>query len=821
MPEPELAHSIGAARRIIALAPQDAGAHRRLAQLLNQAGDHAAAVTLLQRSLELEPDNARALNNLGNLLTGQGRPEEAISVLRRALERQPDYPAALVNLGVALARMDRLDDAIDHYRRALALNPRLTEGTLNMASAHARARRHEEALVSFDRTLRLAPGLLPAHVGRVHALLALRRPADALAACDALLALDTIPPGTRSLRAVALLALDRVPEAQLEAARAAAEDPQDVQACIALGLAALRTEAPQAALTAFETAARLAPAFAKAHAGRAGALDSLGRATEAIEAYEEAARLDPNDIPVLLNGGMLMLKVGFGTAALAAFEAVLLQDGAHMAALRARALTLLALGRHEEAGRAFTELQSRVPGLDYLAGYVFNLRLWSCDWTDYESARVGIAACVDRGERADVPLSFIAHTADPAAQRRCANVFVADQCAVKPGATSSVIAARDHSRLRIGYLSYDLRNHPVAQLAVGLFESHDRSRFEIYGFSAAMDDGSALRQRLRAAFDRFEDVSGVSDERLAERIAALGIDVLVDLGGHSLGSRTRALAYRPAPVQISFLGFPGTLGASFVDYIVADRQVIPEEERIHYSEQVIYMPDTYLPFDFTSPPPASLGKREAGLPDGSLVFCCFNSPFKLTPDVFGDWMRVLQAVPTAVLWLRDGSPAMKRNLAREALARGVDPHRLIYAPRMATTAEHMARFALADVFLDTTPYNAHTTAAEALSIGVPVITRRGRTYASRVATSLLHAVDLGHLSVANSDEYTQLAIDLARSPATLAASRAHLQRVRSQAPLFDTRLYCHHLEAAFVEAARRAQRKERPTLLSVERQTPR
>ncbi|MGO9993436.1 MAG: tetratricopeptide repeat protein [Steroidobacteraceae bacterium] len=844
--------AIGAARRVIELAPRDAPAHRRLADLLSRGGDTAAAVAMLERSLELEPDNARALSNLGNLMTGQGRTGEAITLLTQAIARQPDYPAAWVNLGVALVRSGRLDEAIDSYRRALTLNPRFPEALLNLASAYGRAqkpsaaldcyeqaralrrpdadaltgcgeaylvlKRYVEALASFDDALMLAADLRPARLGRIHALLGLKRPAAALAACDAILDGEAPPPGTRGLRATALLALDRVPDALRDANEAAVENPDDAQTFITLGFAALRSGTPEPALFAFDRATRLAPTIAKAHAGRANALEALGRATDAIDAYEEAARLDPTVPDVFLRSGLLMLNVGFGAAALAAFDAVLALDAAHLGAKEARAMALLALGRHEEASRAFIELDACAPGLDYLPGYVFNLKLWCCDWTDYESARGDIVARVGRGERADVPLSFLAHGADPAEQRSCAEIYVADKCAVG-AADVARVARADRPRLRIAYLSYDLRDHPVAQLTAGLFEAHDRSRFEIYGLCAAADDNSGLRRRLRAAFDHFEDVSALPDKAIAERIAALDIDLLVDLGGHTLGSRTRVLAYRPAAVQIAFLGFPGTLGGAFVDYLVADRHVIPEEERIHYAEQVIYMPDTYLPFDFMRPLPPPPDRREAGLPDEALVFCCFNAPFKFTPAVFHGWMRVLQAVPAGVLWLREASAAVRRNLAREAAARGVDPKRLIYAARAPTTEDHLARFALADIFLDTTPYNAHTTAGEALAAGVPVITRRGRTFASRVATSLLHAVDLGHLSAETPTAYERLAIDLALSPATLAAAKAHLRRVRSSAPLFDTLRFCRHLEDAFVEAAARQRRAERPSPLHVERRS--
>jgi predicted O-linked N-acetylglucosamine transferase (SPINDLY family) len=341
---------------------------------------------------------------------------------------------------------------------------------------------------------------------------------------------------------------------------------------------------------------------------------------------------------------------------------------------------------------------------------------------------------------------------------------------------------------------------------VGLIESHDRARVETYGFCAAPDDGSEVRRRLDAAFEHLEEVGTLSDAALAARIAARQIDVLIDLGGHTFASRTRVLAYRPAAVQMSFLGFPGTLGTDFIDYLIADRHVIPEAEREHYAEQLIYLPDSYLPADAAPMPAPPPGKAAAGLPEDAFVFCAFHAPFKITPELFDSWMRVLHAAPAAVLWLREGPASMAANLAREAGARGVDPARLIYAPRLAGAEAHRARFALADVFLDTTPYNAHSTAGEALAAAVPIITRRGRSFASRVATSLLHAVDLGHLSVEEPADYERLAIRLAQRPAELAALKAHLRDARRSAALFDTPRFCRHLEEAFLLAADRQRR---------------
>jgi predicted O-linked N-acetylglucosamine transferase (SPINDLY family) len=513
-----------------------------------------------------------------------------------------------------------------------------------------------------------------------------------------------------------------------------------------------------------------------------------------------------------------MLRLGrFGNAH-AAFCAALELAPDHMPALEGRTKTLIALGRYQEALPGLAAIYDAAPKEDYLRGLKLHAQLQCCDWSEFEVERRAIAEGVRRGERADNPLSFIVHNDSPADQRRCARLYALDRCSVGAQPSRRPLTSAG-ARLRVAYLSADFGDHPVAQLMAGVFESHDRSRIETYAFSAGANDHSRLRQRLERGFDHFLDITAMQDAGIAARMAELSIDVAVDLGGHTTGSRTRVLAYRPAPVQVAFLGFPGTLGADFIDYIIADRHVIPETDGIHYTEQVIYLPDTYLPNDFSCKIHVASSRREAGLPAAGMVFCSFNAPYKISPTVFDLWMRILRRVP-GVLWLRDASEAVKRNLAREAERRGVDASRLIYAPRVLTLADHRARLSLADMFLDTQPYNAHTTASDALGAGVPVITLRGNTFASRVATSLLHAVGLGHLSVQTPVEYERLAVELAGAPHALADLKAHLRRARSTAPLFDTVRFCRHLEAAYFEIRARHERGERPSTLWVGRGGP-
>jgi predicted O-linked N-acetylglucosamine transferase (SPINDLY family) len=733
---------------------------------------------------------------------------EAERLTRVLADRDPHDADAHRLLQEILTCANRLPEAIDAARRVVELSPHDAATHRRLAELLSRVGDAEAAVVVLEKSLQIEPGNARALNNLGNLLTGLARPQEAIEILTRALDLQPDYPAALINLGIAHARIGKFDQAIRFYERALILHPRFPEAWLNLAAAYTRMDKPEAALSAFDTAIRHAPTIARAHTGRAGALEALGRVSEAIDAYHEAVRLDPTDPQVFLSSGQMMLKLGNGASALAAFDAILATDRDHALAREGRAKALVSLGRHEDALLALTELKVSAPQLAYLIGYHFYTQLCCCDWSRFESTSRDIAARVLQRERADVPLSFLAHNIRPEEQRLCAEMYAAAECSA--GAERTPLPVRpDSRRLRIGYLSSDFRDHPVGQLMVGLIESHDRARFETYGFCAAPDDGSEVRRRLNAAFEHLEEVGTLSDAALAAHIAARQIDILVDLGGHTFASRTRVLAYRPAAVQISFLGFPGTLGTDFIDYLIADRHVIPEAEREHYAEQLIYLPDSYLPTDVapTATPPS---KAAAGLPEEAFVFCAFNAPFKITPDLFDSWMRVLHAAPAAVLWLREGSASMQSNLAREAGARGVDPARLIYAPRLASVEAHRARFALADVFLDTTPYNAHSTASEALAAAVPVITRRGRTFASRVASSLLQAVDLGHLSVEEPADYERLAIRLAHCPAELAALKAHLRRVRHSVPLFDTPRICRHLEDAFLHVADRQRRTQPP-----------
>jgi predicted O-linked N-acetylglucosamine transferase (SPINDLY family) len=437
------------------------------------------------------------------------------------------------------------------------------------------------------------------------------------------------------------------------------------------------------------------------------------------------------------------------------------------------------------------------PDCEFLLGRYLHARMCVADWAQFDQKVEELSFRIARFEKASPSFPVLSLIDSAALQKSAAQVW-AQTWHPPSDALGSIPRRAGKRKIRLGYFSGDFHDHAVAFLTANLFECHDKSRFELFAFSFGPDRQDEMRMRLQVAFDRFIDVRAMSDVDVAALAREVEIDIAIDLTGFTQGSRCGIFAERSAPVQVNYLGYPGTMGADYFDYVIADETVIPEENRQHHTEKVAYLPNTYLVNDARREIPALRFRREElGLPQTGFVFCCFNNIYKILPGWFDRWMRLLKAIDGSVLWLAEGHPAAVSNLRREAQQRGVDPRRLIFASRLPSLADHLARYRLADLFIDTLPYNAHTTASDALWAGLPVLTCQGHSFVSRVAASLLKSVHLPELVARSPAEYEELAIELATNPRKLAAIRAKLDRERLNAPLFDTSLFTRHLEAAY------------------------
>jgi protein O-GlcNAc transferase len=552
------------------------------------------------------------------------------------------------------------------------------------------------------------------------------------------------------------------------------------------------------AVASYQQALRLEPALAAALNNQGHSLRLLRRYAEAQAVLERALTLQPDYAFALNNLGLVLLDAGRATEAVRRFEEALTARPNFPQALCNLGTALLEMKYFEEAAAALARLDRLAPGFGGAPGQLLYARRNVCDWQDDEPRLIERAVSIAaRGELAGTPLSFVCTTDSPAAQLACARSFSAARFPALAPAGEPRWPYR-HERIRVAYLSGDLGEHAVSYLLAAVIEQHDRSRFDTVAVAWDRRQEERMRARLTAAFGSFIDAAGLSDREIVSRLRDLEIDIAVDLNGHTRGQRTAVFSQRAAPVQVSFLGYPGTSGAPNMDYLIADAVVVAHGEERNFSEQLVRLPHCYLPTPAdrggTSAAPA---RAAAGLPAHGLVYCAFNNPVKITPELFAVWMRLLHEAPGSVLWLRADASGARANLNAQARRHGIDTARLVFAPAVHSVDAHLARCRLADLFLDTLPYNAHATACDALLADVPVLTCAGRSMASRMGASLLGALGLHELVTHSLEEYEQRARELSADRARLAGIRQALITARARGPLFQPARYCRELENAY------------------------
>lgn len=671
------------------------------------------------------------------------------------------------------------DRDLRRLREALRIRPNDAQLHYALGGVHYALRQPLEALRSYEQAIRLQPAHAESYNDRGLALQALGRHEEALASYTAALALRSRYPEACYNRANAQAALGRFAAAEADYLKAIGGGLRRPEVYNNLALTLGELGRAEEAVDQLRRALGLHPAYAEGWYNLAAALERLGRHEQALAGYERALSYKPDFARAHVACGQLLMQLRRPADALASFE---------------RAMQL-------------------EPGFPWLRGNWLGARLYLCEWAGFEEEVHRLAHEVEAGRQATAPLTAVSLLDSSRLQRRAAELWAPkaapradisaygrDEAAVRHSLTSS------SGRIRIGYFSADLRAHPVAALTAGMFEHHDRGRFEVFAFSFGPDTGDEVRARLESAFEHFLDVKDRSDEEIAALARSLGIDIAVDLQGYTEHQRPGIFARRAAPVQVLFLGYAGTLGASYIDYLIADRVAVPEPSRDDYAEKIVYLPHSFQPNDRSRRiAERSFSRAELGLPESGFVFCCFNTVYKIQPPVFGCWMRILGQVPQSVLWLAQMEERATANLRAEARRCGIDPVRLIFAPKLRHIEEHLARYRAADLFLDTLPYGAHATASDALWAGLPLLTIRGNAFAARVGASLLTALGLEELITASLPEYGRLAVALATDRPRRERLRSRLAAARLTSPLFQTEGYTRSIEAAYEAMHERSQ----------------
>ena len=612
----------------------------------------------------------------------------------------------------------------------------------------------------------------------------------------------------RHMMAVTQLRQGRAQDAITALARLCTDAPQDGDIRAHHGLAQQGLGRHEAALADFDQALALNPAAGLALLYKGDLLLELGRAGDAMASYDRLVRIAPGFDEGWFRRGLALWALGRPEDALASYRACFQRNPRRFGAAFNCGTALLKLERYDEALAAFEQARALAPGHPYLLGAAAGAVLGGSDLERWPDTQQRLIEAVRQGGAVVPLLTFMPFCDDEALRQKCSADFVADRLPQKP-APLWTGERYDHQPVRIAYLSADFHQHATAELIAGLIESHDRSRFHVTAISFSREDDSDVRGRLVKAFDDFRDVRGMTDREVAEWLHANAFDIAVDLKGHTEGARAGILAHRPCPVQVSWLGYPGTVGADFLDYIIADEVVLPFDRQPWYDERIVHLPHCYQCNDRRRIADAPVTRAAEGLPQSGFVFCCFNAAWKITPSVFDIWMRLLSSVKGSVLWLLDDNDTARRNLRQAAAKRGIDPDRLVFAIR-AQPAMHLARHRLADLFLDTLPYNAHTTASDALWTGLPLVTCTGRAFDGRVATSLLSQLGLSELITATLEDYEALALSLAQGPARLAAIRTRLAENIPSSPLFDIAGFCPAIEAVYQRMVERARAGQAP-----------
>lgn len=644
--------------------------------------------------------------------------------------------------------------------------PAAQHAYLSVLAAYPGNPRARASLADLERRLGPVYAALsppPTELARLVALLEANQPGTALTAITELLPSFPTAYFLHNLAGAAHEALGDPARAAQSYQAALALKPDYADGHYNLGNAQAALGDPAAAEAAYGLALVLRPDHVASHRNLGALFESWGRHDRAADAYRRAAEIDPGDTEAWL---------GLGHA-------------------------LLALRQYPDAAAAFARVLAAQPHDDWVRSLMLHQQAMACDWSDFPET--ALLERLGTGDRFVAPFALLGYDDDPARQRLRAEIYAAANFAPVPDLDMAE-NGEPAARIRIGYVSTDFYDHPVMRLLAGVLREHDRDRFEVIAYSCGPPRNDCLRELAIRSVDRFVDLGALDDAAAIAAVRADKLDIAVHLNGYTGTGRTPLFARKLAPVQINYLGYPGTLGAPFMDYIVADRTVVPPGQRDAISESVIWLPHCFQPNDDAREiAEGPMNRTEFGLPDSGFVFCTFNAAHKIKPAEWDVWMRLLQTVEGSVLWMAHTNSWARANLAREAAARGVDPARLIYATKV-DYAEHLARHRLADLFLDTFAYNAHTTASDALWAGLPLLTRIGASYPARVAASLLRAMDLGELVTESVQDYEALALSLARDPARLSALKDRLAAARASTPLFDTRTYTRALEAGFAAA---------------------
>ena len=704
-------------------------------------------------------------------LCQSGQFNEGKKIYLQLLELVPGNTRALSNLGSIALQSGNLEESIEFFSKSLQLDSNQPIAFYNYGMALHKAKKYEEALAAYKRAVELKSDFTQVYLNRGITYYELKYYDDALANYDHAIRLK----------------------------------PDYAEVYSNRGITYYKLKYYDDALASYEHAIRLKPDYAEAYSNRGNTYNELKRYDEAFANYDHAIQLKPDYAEAYSNRGNTYNELKRYDDALVNYEHAIRLKPDYAEAYSNRGASFVELKRYDDALASYDRAIQLKPEIDYLLGNVIYTKMHLCDWLNLDILVNQLTKKIMKHEIATMPFITLALIDDPELHKQSAGILINDKYPIS-NTLPKISKYPKHQKIRIGYFSADFCNHPVSYLTAELFELHNRDQFEIIAFSFGLNTQDSMRQRLEKGFDQFIDVSEKLDTQIALLAREMEIDIAVDLGGFTGGSRVGIFAMKVAPIQVNYLGYPGTMAAKYIDYIIADSTLIPDEEQFHYSERVVYLPETYMVNDSkVKPSEEPFSRKNFGLPEYAFIFACFNASYKITPATFSGWMRILGAVDNSVLWLSGMNQTAIHNLKNKANECGINNDRIIFASIVPSPSDHLNRIKLADLFLDTFPYNAHTTCNDALRVGLPVLTLMGKSFASRVAGSLLNVVGLPELITTTQEKYESLAIELATNPAQLEKIKTKLAGNLPTSPLYNTKLFAHHIELAYQEMYKRYQ----------------
>jgi protein O-GlcNAc transferase len=696
---------------------------------LQSAGETDAAQNLFEQVLKSDGKNAVALYSMAVMASARKDFEDALKFIKPVTLSHPNFAQAHLAKSVILFNLGQFDEALNAAEKAIHLEPSLPN-----AQAHL-------------ETVKVAKGMLQAK-GQRH---------------------ETLNTEVNALtqQAIAHQGQGQHNEAIALLNQALAIEPNFFSALYSLGISLGATGQKMTALDCFIKAADVAPHLPIGHFAKAQSYAELGLADDALANFDKTIEVDPTYTQAYTNKAALLQGINRHHDALLTLIACVEVDPNNALAYEGQGHLLSQFKQFDLSVNAFKRVLEIDPNYSYAEGHLMHARLSCCDWTDYEESRQRIFDGIRAGKKVCGPMTIMAITDDAGLARQCIEIYAQDKYG-EPLFKLWNGEKYAHRKKRVAFISADFRVHPVGYLLIELIETFDKEKFELIGVFTGTADGSDLWKRYRCAFDHYVNGKDMPSYELANLLRSMEIDIAIDLSGHTEGTKLGVLSYRPAPIQMTYLGFPGTLALPFIDYLIADQHTVPYELQNNYLEKLVYLPNCYLPRDNSVLPSENIQKRiDYGLPDNAFIFCCFNHDYKISPKIFEIWMEILNQVDGSVLWLMETNHISTVNLKKEARKYGINPSRIIFAKRIKNIEDHLARYSIADLFIDTYPYNGHTTASDAIRGGLPVLSIHGSTFASRVAYSLLKEIDLGKLNFSSSNEYQKKAIELALNPSII------------------------------------------------------